>query len=257
MLRKLLKYEFKATGRIFGLCYLALVFLALLSGISMRLDGMHHMSLTSTLLTALYMSVAVGVGVATLILILIRFKKNLLRGEGYLMNTLPVRSWQLLASKLIAAAVWCICGVAAALVSFLLYGLLISRIDFSLFFTQLSQAFGELGPMLAQISGNDVATMILGLLLVLFSGTYVIQLMYTSILAGHQLPKFKAAVSVLLFIVVFNILNVVGANLGYQIALMNLSLLADEALALLGILLVNAVLFFLSARMLERHLNLE
>ena len=53
--------------------------------------------------------------------ILQRFYKNLLSGEGYLMHTLPVRPWQHIASKLIAAVVWTVLSFFVVCVSCLLY----------------------------------------------------------------------------------------------------------------------------------------
>ena len=103
MLSKLLKYEFKSTGRTFGLCYAGVVAAALLLRILGLLSDSIGFSdtlprsvvLFTEFLTGLsgvaYAVMIVAVCVITFLLILQRFYKNLLSGEGYLMHTLPVR----------------------------------------------------------------------------------------------------------------------------------------------------------------------
>ncbi len=52
-----------------------------------------------------------------------RFEKNLFSDEGYLMNTLPVTSSQLILSKLIGAvACWIVCNIVSTVASGLIYG---------------------------------------------------------------------------------------------------------------------------------------
>ena len=58
MLKQLLKYEFKATGRTYGGLYLALVALAVLSGFSLRSSSKDNFA---SLLLFAYMVVAVAV----------------------------------------------------------------------------------------------------------------------------------------------------------------------------------------------------
>lgn len=116
MLKQLLKYEFKATGRTYGGLYLALVALAVLSGFSLRSSSKDDFA---SLLLFAYMVVAVAVAVVSVMTIVTRFTRNLLGREGYLMHTLPVTESQLILSKLISSVVWMLCvseqrGPAAA-----------------------------------------------------------------------------------------------------------------------------------------------
>ena len=92
MLKQLLKYEFKATGRTYGGLYLALVALAVLSGFSLRSSSKDNFA---SLLLFAYMIVAVAVAVVSVMTIVTRFTRNLLGREGYLMHTLPVTESQL------------------------------------------------------------------------------------------------------------------------------------------------------------------
>ena len=114
MLKQLLKYEFKATGRTYGGLYLALVALAVLSGFSLRSSSKDDFA---SLLLFAYMVVAVAVAVVSVMTIVTRFTRNLLGREGYLMHTLPVTEVQLVASKLISSAVWLLASAVVGVVS--------------------------------------------------------------------------------------------------------------------------------------------
>ena len=83
MLKQLLKYEFKATGRTYGGLYLALVALAVLSGFSLRSSSKDNFA---SLLLFAYIIVAVAVAVVSVMTIVTRFTRNLLGREGYLMH---------------------------------------------------------------------------------------------------------------------------------------------------------------------------
>ena len=111
MLKQLLKYEFKATGRTYGGLYLALVALAVLSGFSLRSSSKDNFA---SLLLFAYMVVAVAVAVVSVMTIVTRFTRNLLGREGYLMHTLPVTESQLILSKLISSVVWMLSTTTAS-----------------------------------------------------------------------------------------------------------------------------------------------
>ena len=131
MLGKLLKYEFKATARMYFPLYLAVLLLALLGRLSiggnilnaaqvLESYGEGGGGLFSTFLGALAAIALVFYGLGLLgayvvhfVITIQRFWKSLMGDEGYLMFTLPVSVDQLLWSKAIAAAVW---GAATFLV---------------------------------------------------------------------------------------------------------------------------------------------
>ena len=110
MLKKLLKYEFRATARTYGGMYLALLAASVLFGGSVRRwNGTTNSDAYSTLvglLSLVYTAVIIGTVVVTIMTIVQRFYRNLLGREGYLMHTLPVTETQLVTSKLISSTVW-------------------------------------------------------------------------------------------------------------------------------------------------------
>ena len=78
-------------------------------------DGIRLAALA--ILIVAYFVMLVAMVVVTFVVILQRFYKNLLEGEGYLMHTLPVPTWMLVASKLIAAVIWDILGFVIIILS--------------------------------------------------------------------------------------------------------------------------------------------
>lgn len=109
MLKKLLKYDFKALNRYLILIHAFLLAAALLVRIFLtepfRFSDSQSV-IVSTLGITLFVLGAVGVSFATSMLTAIRFYKNLFSDEGYLTHTLPVTRGQHLLSKTIAGSVW-------------------------------------------------------------------------------------------------------------------------------------------------------
>lgn len=114
MLRKLMKYEISAMGRILLPLYGALLFMSLLMGIIA--NGLVALPIFAGIVIFLYTAVAITAAVMTIILIVQRFYKNLLGNEGYLMFALPVTAGKHIWSKGITAGLW---SVIASIVGFL------------------------------------------------------------------------------------------------------------------------------------------
>ena len=140
MLGKLLKYEMKSTSRIMWFLYAAVIVFGTIIGIAIRVQvnsgalKMNTTSLTSvffglpqiilTVFIIIYMLLLLALAVMTIIIIIMRFNNNLLRGEGYLMHTLPVKPWQLITSKgIVAVAVVAVSIICAVLSIFILVGI--------------------------------------------------------------------------------------------------------------------------------------
>ncbi|MCI8483640.1 MAG: hypothetical protein HFH41_04790 [Lachnospiraceae bacterium] len=120
MLRKLLKYEWKATGKVLCLVNLALVLITLVGCCILSTDIFDNedaLPLALLLITLYTLSLA-AIGIITLIYLFLRFYRNLFTAEGYLMHTLPVTPGQLFHSKLIVGYFWVclnsILGIASA-----------------------------------------------------------------------------------------------------------------------------------------------
>ena len=89
MLKKLLKYEFRATARTYGGMYLALLAASVLFGGSLwRWNSTNSDTYSALvgLLSLVYTGVIIGTVVVTIMTIVQRFYRNLLGREGYLMH---------------------------------------------------------------------------------------------------------------------------------------------------------------------------
>ena len=95
MLGKLLKYELKATSRVFIPLYIAILVVSIVNGLSLNLEILNIQGLATIVLMCLFISLFV----ITIVVTIQRFNKNLLKDEGYLMFTLPVSSKHLVLSK--------------------------------------------------------------------------------------------------------------------------------------------------------------
>lgn len=104
MLAKLIKYEFKSTMRIFLPLYGVIAGFTLIRKLMDILDI--NFIFSDGLLVTTYILMIMGIMALTFIVGIQRFYKNILGSEGYLMNTLPVKSWHLVFSKLFTAASW-------------------------------------------------------------------------------------------------------------------------------------------------------
>lgn len=211
MLTKLLKYEFKATGRVYGGLYLAILAAAALLGLSFRFPIFLVHTAPIAVLMIIYLALVVAIVVMTVFTIVQRFTRNLLGREGYLMHTLPVSSVQLILSKLISSMVWVLCSILAVLLSFGVFSLFGSLNSST--FSDLMHSLASYGPEITQLLGTVVKgygfAMVLLVLEWLASLACAILCLYTACMIGHQ---FKRHV-VLAGIAAFVVLNVVQNQL--------------------------------------------
>lgn len=197
MLRKLLKYEFKATARTMIPLYMVLILFSLFHLI-VNPFALLESSSNSTLQTILgildiflYLALIVGVAIITFVIMIQRFYKSLLGDEGYLMFTLPVRTWQLIISRLLIAMLWSIASFLVTIGSVII----ISRVP------NLFGTIGEIIKVFRQILGiGGFFTVPLYLLASLASGGLLI---YAAIALGHLLPKYRGLASFGMYIVLY------------------------------------------------------
>ncbi len=130
MLGKLIKHETRATSRIFLPLYGALLILTIFTKLVMAIGAPDFFSETVTsnkvaeiilgISFTLYFILIVGISVMTLVMIIQRFYKNLFTDEGYLMFSLPVKTWELVLSKLLVGMIWsAVCTIMIVLTFFI------------------------------------------------------------------------------------------------------------------------------------------
>lgn len=118
MLGKLIKHEFKATAKVFSLLYVAFITLTLLTKFCVYIPFENYVfKIMEILLSILYVVALMGMSLFSFVLVLMRFNTNMLKDQGYLSNTLPVKMWQHITAKVITYVVWVVLSFIAMFVS--------------------------------------------------------------------------------------------------------------------------------------------
>ena len=261
MLFKLLKYDFRAMWKQFSLIWGAALALALANRFSIFWDVDDHAiglsdTTTSGITVFAFMSVITAMFVIAVIFVVNRFSKGLLGGEGYLMFTLPVRSWQLVLSKLICALVsWVGCVMVAFASLFIMIPFNWAELFQFPFWSDIFRGI---------MKHPDVLVLMTEFCLVILSFVVLlIASMYLAMAVGHLFSRHRRLISVAAFIGLYILIaNVYGRVFSYRFiqSLMNtVNVNAySSMLAAIAIMLVPAVIFLaLVCWILDHRLDLE
>lgn len=277
MLGKLIKHEFRATGRLILPMLVAVLALSILAGASIHaLDSAQSSSFVETLsVLALILFVVslIALGVAVFVQMIERFYKSLLGNEGYLFFTLPTTPDAIIWSRLIVSSVWFIatsvlCFIAMAVMAFIGIG----TFDFDL--SDLPRAMNELLKALGEGSvaagRAHVIAYVFEFIVVIFAGccTTCLQF-YAPISIGYSFSNRKGLLSVVFFFgiqIVMNILSVALINTGILESLsdfltpINISVAAAIHYSMLGLFLTElisgAIFYVITSLFLRKRLNL-
>lgn len=270
MLRNLVKYETKATGRILIPLYAALLVFAIINKLFMNNNSFSVDSSTLVGISAMisifaYVATMVTVFVVTFYAIIQRFYKNLLGDEGYLMNTLPVAPWQNISSKLIVAVLWCIVSSIVAILSVIILAFNYSTFNPNFFkelIDVLNYAYTQYGINIYLVGFE----FIIAALLEMCVGILMI---YSSISIGHSFTKRKILGSLSVFLV-FNIImdtiiSIFAINFSNYyhkfIISWNISSIAQFHIISFSILLISLLFFIcyfaITTYTIKNKLNLE
>lgn len=266
MLKKLLKYEFKATGRVIFPLYIALILVSLINKIFVSIKPAFGFNLISERLEnviaiismIIYGSIMIAIFIVTLFIIIQRYYKNLLGDEGYLMNTLPVEVWKNIFSKLVVAISWSVISIIVAIISIFIlayhpgiYIEIFNTIRYLL--TEVIYNLGINTPLII------LEFLILGIL----SITSSILLIYASISIGHLSNKRKKSLSFLSYIVI-NVITYFIQSLLYQLVLYSILIVEFQIyvnlyliISIIGLIITSVIYFLISKYCMEKKLNLE
>lgn len=287
MYRKLCKYEFKSIARTLLPIYLAVIAVSIINALSTKVNSVGLFSssavqgsnlffsnivgLFQAIAAFAYFGVLVALFVLTIVVIIQRFYKGLLCDEGYLMFTLPVKTWHLVASKATVAFVMAVVSGIAAMISILILGLGATADPIGL----LSNLFNFRGWAQAWIQLNTyypgwplyviecIVMCVLAALAALFH-------IYLSMAIGHLARKHRIMMSVVAYIVISMVLSFIsgfvlifvgssGLYLDYWLA--QLTPQAGMHVLFIGLILWNLIELVVFAigteRILSKKLNLE
>ena len=204
MLKQLLKYEFKATKRLYFGLYLALALLSVVLGVTFRQEHAlaHSTSFQNleVILMIVYVSVILAIAVLCFVNTIQRFYQNLLGREGYLMHTLPVTETQLILSKLLTSMVWVLCSGLVGVVCITVM-VSIGVLDAEVLGTVNWDKWKQLWQMLYEELGPEFwVAMVWTILINLARLASLILCVYAACMIAHQFKKQTMAAGILAFI---------------------------------------------------------
>ena len=274
MLKTLLKYEWKDT---WGLCTACNGIALILSVIGALMISLWHYSddktFTDTQTTMLgvafsFYIIIYIVSVFAIVLVMkyyffVRYYKNLFTDQGYLMHTLPVKSTDLINSKLIIAVLWqfitgIVVGICMAIIVFSFADIFgeLSIMDFKEAFHDIEMEFDEIVKGIPLIASGIIS----GLVTPIFE----ILLMYMAVGIGQQSKKNRLFLSVMVLIGLYMGKRFLSSCLSVPLQMLvineDVSLTAvnvGSVLAALAIVGMTVGLYFLNKYFLEKKLNLE
>jgi len=288
MLRTLFKHEMRATAKTFMWFYIAFIVIAVVnaiinpmamgsfnytaeSGQEMMASAPAHFmpGAVQGIFMVLY-SLSIGViAILTLVIVILRFFRNLLGDEGYLMMTLPVTREQHILSKLFAAMVWTICTTVLIFLSFLM---------------MLGSAgvLGDITKALQEFAaqGAPVDRWIIQIIVLMLIGCVSnILMLYAAMGVGPNLLKNRVGGSILAFIIIYivsqfimlgvvfgTVTSIIGnpimaaANIGPNGPIVSSSVISAIDTLTISVMIGSAAIgvgcWFLTRFMLKRKLNL-
>lgn len=255
MLIKLIKYEFRSILRILIPISIAFV---VMTGLTFVVSSFSYdniiLKFIPSIMTLLYFVNLVMLMAAAYLFTIYRFYKNLITSEGYLMFTLPVSAGMLIKSKLITALVTQVASVVLCIVSLLT----LSYAKYSLFdLTSFLQSFDEMASM-TRLNGAVLITIV-----ILFSLLSLILnnlMFYASIALGHTVAKNKIIGSVLCYIIINTVPQVVAVVLMIAVGfIVNHTIILPIIITIVGVLnfVGCSALYYLTRHYLSKKLNLE
>lgn len=255
MLGKLLKYDFRAMFRVFLPLWGALLAVSFVNGLTLNSN---RMGISGAVLFIAYIGIIIAVITVTLVLVIQRFYNGLLKSEGYLMFTLPVKPWQLIASKGISAMVVTVLSILMGVIS-----VLIIAWD-ALEMPELAEFLEGL----RHLNGDGALMLVLLVVLIITSVLSSVTRIHAALALGHLANSHRIAWSVGAYVGISMALTAITGFLArisehfhFRLDLDFLESVAAVNIILLILIGINvlqiAVFFVITERVLSRRLNLE
>lgn len=261
MLNKLMKYEIKAMSKYLVPLYAILMLLSIVNRFVLSLDIFHGaLSVIPFIVMSTYVISIISVIIVTLALMVLRFYKNLMGDEGYLMFTLPVSSHQLILSKLLIAMLWTAISIICVVVSIII--VVGNSNNIAELFSELSNLYTELYKHLGNLT---ILTIVEFFIMTIIGTVSNILMFYVSIAIGQLFANHKVLGSFGAYVVINIALQFI-----FTFIILLLSPLFEEKLqkyssipvilfpAIIFItLILNALYYYATKQIIQKKLNLE
>lgn len=256
-----MKYEIKATARWFLPIYAAIL---LFAGINRLLftdpiimdgPGFSFRGIMTGLSLLIYIILFISLMAVTLVVCIIRFYKSLLGDEGYLMFTLPVKTWKHILSKLLIAMMW---SVASGLFAMFSIFILIPEPELAAMWETLAEICSVIG-----LTGGFTVIFV-----AIATTAFGVLEIYAAIALGHLFNKHKLLISFAMYIAVNTVCQFIMmlamprfANIMFELygEVENMAGPMNQAMLLMGVIIaiMAAGCYVLTNQVLKKKLNLE
>ena len=266
MLTNLIAFDLKNSARLLVPLHIALLIFTILGRITLGSDFLMQMpDEIFALLVIFYVMMVIVVGVISSFYFIYWFYKNLFTDEGYLMHTLPVKPWQLVASKLTGLFFWQVIDGAIILLCMFIP----STVD---------ATFVRDIPYYVSVFTTSLATDLRvnqGSLIVIFIVTFAVQLLrrglaaFFCICVGQRFNKHRVLAAFIAYVILTSVLSlaatsIMGAmdylpsNNGALTTVLRGQFLHTSFLVeLIQDLVLGGLYFFGCTWLISKHLNLE
>lgn len=220
MLKKLIKHEWAATWKIYGVIDLYLIIITVLSALTGIMavaqdePNVFVVMFALTVVVIFYISL-IGAAVAPNLYSAMRFYKNFYSDEGYLMHTLPVGKNQLILSKLVVGLFWSFITSVIAVGSVLVIILSIaSTVDNGY---MLAEFWGELKEVVTVL--QSYLTTPIWVFVVFYVLAYIISYasgvlsFYSCISLGQLAKRYKILMAIVAYVGVQTVMQFIGGFL--------------------------------------------
>lgn len=257
MLRKLIKYDFKALSRYLIVIHAMLLITAVLGRllfVGRLMSDPGRLSNAGAIATIIgiiiYVILFMTAVFGTMLMIAICFYKNLYSDEGYLTHTLPVTRGQLLISKTVSGSVWMLLDMMMVILS--LFILVLTRPVLDSF----SSSWDELLSAMGFPASTGYGKILLAFaVLFIVSAVGSVVLIYVSITIGQLFSNHRVLGAVVVYFVINTIVSIICSIAGTVYSMSSFIHAADESSF---VMMVNdGVIYQMYARLFLFSLVLE
>ena len=275
MLKKLMKHEWKSIGKIPVIMLIVLFVSTIIAGLTFAYPVWESETLTGVeflvvFVWMLYYGILMGISVGLSIYLAVHFYKSMYTDEGYLTHTLPVTPRQLLVSKWLPMTGWLYIMSIAMIFAILLFAFMAvmfirpDGLTMMQLVSDIKEVFAELGTVFGEQGGVGFFLSILLMMVVSgFSGSMMV---IGSVTLGQLVSKHKILGSVGAYFAINSIVTTVSmlAMLPMMISAAGKEIISPfdiltptYTMMSVVMLVVIAVLFFVSELIMKKKLNLD
>lgn len=219
MLGKLLKHEFKSTGKVLIPVNLVLIIITIAGSVLLGTKLLEREELlpVSMILLTTYILMLFALSIATMIFLLVHYYRNMFSAQGYLTFTLPASTWSILNAKLITGFVWVLVNTVLTLISI---GVLvvsaaglenIASVGKEILISNIMNGTESMAVSILDVLGYTPVQFVLFLILLILTACfYNIAMGYGSITIGQLYAKHKVVGAVLAYFAIYVVMQIIA-----------------------------------------------